>query len=63
MLRKEDREPHSLFLNQLGVAQLLRAHVVHVGNGQAAQRPADELYVVPLHVAHHQNLGLGLQGR
>lgn len=51
---------HRLFFNKAGVAQLLGAHVVHMGDGQAAQRLADELDVVPLYVAHHQDLRLCL---
>ena len=51
---------HRFFLDEAGVAELLRTHVVHVGDGQAAERLADELDVVPLYVAHHQDLRLRL---
>lgn len=54
-------ETYRLLLHELGMAQLLGSHVVHMCNGQAAQGAADEFNVITLHIAHHQDLRLRLR--
>jgi hypothetical protein len=52
---------HRDLLHERRVAELLRPHVVRVRDRQAAERAADEVDVLALHVAHDQDLGLGLR--
>ena len=43
------------------MAELLRPHVVDMGDGHAVQRLADEVYVIPLNIPDDHDLGLCLR--
>ena len=52
---------HLHLFDEIRVAQLFWPHVVHVRDGQAVQRFADEFDVFPLNVPQHHDLRLCLQ--